>query len=441
MGAQRARAGSRRVNRERLDGSWLRAMLVPALLIAAAVATAVYALDLIPPKSLTFAAGRPGGGFHAMAERYRAILARDGVELIVLDTPGSVENAELLAAGEADAGFLQGGINPPPDAGIEALAAVFLEPLWLFHTGALADPSNPLNWRDRRIAAGEIGGGTRYVVEEIVAALGLAPGEAELIPLGGADAAGALLAGDVDAALFVAPADAPYLEELFDGREVLGTLRDGEALARRLPYVQVVEIPRSAIDYAAQIPARPIELIAMVGRLAARGDLHPALVDRLVSAAREVHSPRGLFNDENAFPRAAGAALPLNVQAADLLEKGPNPLARFLPYWVVAQISSFALLLVPILFLLVPLVRMGPTLYQWRMNSRVWRHYGELLDIDREMLTAREPGRLRALEGRLDAIEADLIDLRLPLRFRERAYTMRMHINLVRGRIRELLVG
>ncbi len=429
------------MGRERLDSSLLRAALAPALLIAAAVAVTVSALDLVPPRTLTFAAGRPGGAYHAMAERYRTILARDGIEMVVLDTPGSVENAALLASGSADAGFLQGGIDPPPDAGIEALAAVFLEPLWIFHDGRLADASDPRNWRGERIAAGEAGSGTRVVVAEIVAALGLGPDEVDLVALGGADATEALLDGSIDAALFVAPADAPYLADLFAAGMDFSPLRDGEALTRRLAYVQVVTVPRSAIDYVAQIPPEPVELIAMVGQLAARGDLHPALVDRLVAAAREVHSARGLLADEDAFPRAAGAALPVNVQAADLLQKGPHPLARLLPYWMVAQISIVALLLLPILFLLVPLIRMGPTLYQWRMNSRVWRRYGELLDIDREMLTAPEPNRLRDLEARLDAIESDLIDLQLPLRFRDRAYTMRMHINLVRSRIRELLRG
>ncbi len=429
------------MSRDRLDASLLRAALGPGLLIASAAAAAVYALDLIPPRTLTFAAGRPGGGYHAMAERYRTILARDGIEMIVLDTPGSVENAALLASGAADAGFLQGGIDPPPDAGIEALAAVFLEPLWIFHDGGLVDPSDPPSWRGERIAAGEDGSGTRVVAAEIIAALGLGPDEVDLVPLGGADAAEALLDGSVDAALFVAPADAPYLADLLAAGMAFNPLRDGEALARNLAYVQVVTIPRSAIDYVAQIPPEPVELIAMVGRLAARDDLHPALVDRLVGAAREVHSPRGLLAEEDAFPRAAGAALPVTAQAADLLQKGPHPLSRLLPYWVVAQISIVALLLLPILFLLVPLIRVGPTLYQWRMNSRVWRRYGELLDIDREMLTAPEPGRLRDLEAQLDAIESDLIDLQLPLRFRERAYTMRVHINLVRSRIRELLRG
>jgi hypothetical protein len=179
----------------------------------------------------------------------------------------------------------------------------------------------------------------------------------------------------------------------------------------------------------------------MVGRLAARDDLHPSLVDRLVSAAREVHSSRGLLQDENQFPSANGATMPMNPQAASLLENGPSPLTLILPYWITAQISKFALLLLPALFLLLPLIRLGPWLYQWRMSARVWRHYGDLLDIDREVLARPDPGRLPALEAKLDGIERDLIDLKLPHRFRDRAYTMRLHIGMVRDRIAKLLTS
>jgi hypothetical protein len=102
---------------------------------------------------------------------------------------------------------------------------------------------------------------------------------------------------------------------------------------------------------------------------------------------------------------------------------------------VVAQVNSFALLLVPVLVILFPLLRAVPGLYEWRMRSRVYRHYVDLLEIDRQAMAAADPARLAALGSRLDAIERDLVRLRLPLRFREYAYTMRQHIDLVRNRI------
>ena len=418
----------------------LRPLLLPALAIAGGLAAAVWLLDLIPPKELTFAAGREGGAYAAMAERYRVILARDGIGMTVLDTAGSVENVALLESGDADAAFLQGGILPAEVADISALGATFLEPFWFFHSGQIDDPANPAGWDGLRIAIGEPGGGTRYAVDEVIDALDLRDVIFEAVPLGGAGAAEALLEGEVDAALFVAPIDAPYLQPLFEsGAPVIGTIRDGEALARRIPYIELTHIPRAGLDYGARVPPVRIDLIAMVGRLVARDDLHPALVDRLVNAAREVHSTRGLLQNENQFPSANGATMPMNPQALSLLESGPNPLSLILPYWITAQISKFALLLVPALFLLLPLIRLGPWVYQWRMGARVWRHYGDLMNIDREVLADPDPARLASLGQELDGIERDLIGLKLPARFRDRAYTMRLHIGMVRDRIAKLL--
>jgi TRAP-type uncharacterized transport system substrate-binding protein len=421
-----------------LDLSWIRLIVLPVVVVAALLVAAVWLLDLLPPKTLSFAAGREGGAYYAMAERYRRVLARDGIEMTIIESAGSVENAAALAEGRADAGFLQGGVNPPDDAPVEALAATFLEPLWLMHDGALAIPADPANWEGLSVAAGEPGGGTRFVVEAVIRALSLEPGSNTLLPIGGAAAAEALIAGEVDAALFVAPVDAPYLQPLFaDEGITASSIRDAEALVRRLPFVKRADIPPAGFDYAERNPPRRIELIAMVGRLVARSDLHPSLVDRLINAAREVNGGRDLITAEGEFPSTDGVAMPLNAQAANMLSGPPSPLYRFLPYWMVAQINSFALLLVPILVLLFPLLRAVPGLYQWRMRSRVYRHYLELRDIDTEALSATDPATLDGLERRLDRIEADLVSTRLPVRFREYAYTMRVHIDLVRRKLAE----
>jgi hypothetical protein len=324
----------------------------------------------------------------------------------------------------------------PADAPLEALAAVFLEPLWIFHNGALDDPANPARWQGLAIAAGEAGSGTRFVVDAALGALDIDVTGLNLLAMNAADAAEALLAGEIDAALFVAPVGAPYLQPLFADDAVRAvSIRDGEALVRRLPFVELTDIPPSSFDYADRWPRQRIELVAMVGRLVARSDLHPALVDRLVEAAREVHSGRDLITAEGQFPATTGVGMPVNAQAATLIEKGPSPFNRFLPYWVGAQISSFALLLVPLLVILFPIFRIAPGLYQWRMRGRVWKHYSELRAIDREAAETSDPRALDGLDARLDAIEAQVATLRLPASFREYAFAMRLHLDLVRRKV------
>lgn len=424
----------------RSDLAWLRLTLLSLLAALGFVAVTVWLLDLIPPKRITFAAGRPGGAYYALAEQYQSILARDDITLEILDTAGSVANVDAMtrATNPVDAGLVQGGVPIPDGAELEALATIFLEPLWVFHAGQMPEAADIAAWQGLRVAAGEPGSGTRFVIESIVETLGLELGPDSYVPLGGAAAADALRNGRVDLAVFVAPASAPYLDALFtDPTLNVSQIRDREALVRQLPFVQLADIPPSAFDYAERLPPERIDLVAMVGRLVAQSDLHPALVDRLVTAARSVHSSRDLITGEGRFPSTQAADMPVNAQAVAILSREPNRLHELLPFWVVAQINSFAILLLPILFLLVPLFRMVPSIYEWQMRARVYRRYTDLRRIDRDALETRDPAELDRLTRRLDQIEAAVAKLSLPLRFREQAYTMRVHIDLLRRRIAE----
>jgi TRAP-type uncharacterized transport system substrate-binding protein len=432
---------------DRLDMTWIQLFLFAA--VAAAVLYFVYqrVIDLLPPASVSIAAGAEGSAYYDLAQSYRRILARDRIELEILETAGSVENAGRIGGAEADAdaAFLQGGVPVATDRPTEALAAVFLEPLWILHDGALGDPADPTDWAGLRIAAGAEGSGTRFVIDAISRVIGQDLPASTYLPLGGRAATEALLSGEADAAIFVAPVSAPYLQALFaDPHVITASIRDSAALARQLPFVRQVEIPRSGFSYAEERPPEDIALIAMIGRLVARQDLHPALIDRLVNAAREVHANRDLITDENEFPSLQGISMPFNAQAEDLLEKPPSPLYRFLPYWIVAQVNSFALLLVPLLVIILPLARILPGLYEWQMRARVYRRYPELRDIEREAGNATSPQQIADLEHRLAAVEQEVARLSLPLKYREYAYTMRVHIDLVRRQLtrrRELVAA
>jgi TRAP-type uncharacterized transport system substrate-binding protein len=423
---------------DRLDLTWVKLFVFVVLAVAILVFIYYRVVALLPPDRIRFAAGSGGSAYHQLAQQYRSILARDGIEVEILETAGSVENAALVAGPDADAdvALLQGGVPIPEDRPVEALAATFLEPLWIMHDGALGDPADPAHWDGLEIAAGAEGSGTRFVIDALTRVVGETMATNDFLPLGGQAAADALLAGDADAAIFVAPVTAPYLQPLFqDSGMTTASIRDGEALTRQLPFVRQVRIPRSGFDYAAEDPPETVELIAMVCRLAAPAVLHPALVDRLIHAARIVHSGRDLITDENEFPSTENVAMPMNAQAEDLIRKPPSPLYRFLPYWVVAQVNSFALLLVPLLVVILPLMRILPGLYEWQMRARIYRRYPELRDIEREVAEAEDPAQIADLERRLGQVEEHVSRLVLPMRYHEYAYTLRVHIDLIRRKL------
>lgn len=416
-------------------------LLLPLIVIGGLIAAFVTfsgLKELVPPDRLVMAAGRPGGGYYAYAERYRDILARDGITVEILETAGSMDNSRMLALGEADVALVQGGVPITDAAGLEALAATFLEPFLILYRSDFIDAADPTGWNELRVAAGEPGSGTRAAIDATADGLGIIIQHENLLPLGGQAAADALLAGEVDVAVFVAPIDSPYMTPMLtDPRIRISSLRDTEALTRRVGFVRAADIPPSALDYASQVPEDRIPLTAMIATLVGQGDLHPALVDRLVRAAQQIHSGPVLLSADLEFPMAEGTILPMNSQARTILEKGPSALDQYLPYWIAAQITRVTLLLVPLLVLLVPLLRMLPGIYEWRMRSRVYRRYNELVAIDSEAENALTDDRRAELTAQLDLIEQEAKAVQVPVKYREYAYTLRVHIDLVRRKLLE----
>lgn len=413
-------------------------MRLIALILAATIggflALAIL-LDIVPDRRATMAAGSAGSAYHALALRYRAILAEDGVTLDVLETPGSVANLARLASGEADVALVQGGIPAPEGAPVSALATVFLEPMLVFHRAGLDGADDPVRWAGMRVAGGAEGSGTRYAIRRVLDTLGLGGADA-LVPLGGAAAAGALLAGEIDVAIFVTPVGAGYLAPLYAAPEiVLASIRDVEALRRRLPFVMRADLPPASLDYAAVKPATRIDLAAMVAQLAARDDLHPALVDRLLRAARLIHAERDLLTGEGRFPSVESGTLRMNKQARTILASPPSRLDRYIPWWMAAQVTKMVLLIVPLVLVMLPLLRVLPGLYGWTMRSRVYKHYADLIEIEKRAMVADDPAERQALAARLDGVQEALTHMRLPEAFRDRAYTMQMHIDLIRARL------
>lgn len=409
--------------------------------LAVAVALGVL-LGLMPPDRLSIAAGRPGSAYHAVAERYQQVLARDRLTLDIRETDGSAENAALLGAGAVDAAIVQGGVRVGDGDGIEALAGLFPEAVLVFHRGALGRLTSPAAWEGLRLAAGAEGSGTRAELARLAPVTGFRAEANTLLPLGGRKAAEALLAGRADAVLFVAPLDAPYLAPLFADPGVrLAAIADPEALVRRFDHLVTRTLPAAAVDYPRRVPDRPVTLLTMPARLAARDDLHPALVDRLVEAARETHRGGGLLQPEGAYPSVEALGLPVDSYAARRIREGPSPLPDLLPWWIAAQIDRVALLLLPVVFLLLPLLRAAPGFYAWRMRARVYRHYLDLRRIDLAAAQETDPARLDALSAELDALEASIRSTRLPLAYREHAYLTRQHVELIRQTIARRRAG
>jgi TRAP transporter TAXI family solute receptor len=175
-----------------------------------------------PPRTITIGTGDKSGAYYAFAQRFREILARDGIALEIRSTAGSVENVKLLAAkeGGVDIAFVQGGIgDPSAQPGLRSLASLYFEPLWVLHHRDLKIKRLP-DLRGKKIAIGPEASGTNAIATKLLASNGIKANTATLLPLGGEKAVEALLGKKADAVFFVLSPQSPIIQDLLLRKDI-----------------------------------------------------------------------------------------------------------------------------------------------------------------------------------------------------------------------------
>jgi hypothetical protein len=130
--------------------------------------------------------------------------------------------------------------------------------------------------------------------------------------------------------------------------------------------------------------------------------------------------------------------MPLSSEAARFYKSGLPFLHDYFPFWMAALLGKLIILLIPILGVLYPMMRFLPALYDWAMRSKVLRMYGELRLLEDEIANARGSGRdMREVITRLNRLEEQANDLRVPVAYASMLYMLRNHIDLVREGVRK----
>ena len=82
--------------------------------------------------------------------------------------------------------------------------------------------------------------------------------------------------------------------------------------------------------------------------------------------------------------------------------------------------------------MLVPLINFLPQILRWRVRSRVYRWYGELKLLERDVSTRTGALPVDQWLADLDRIEHAAARIKTPASYASEAYTLREHIGLVR---------
>lgn len=421
----------------------LRTVGPGVLVTIVAFLIAFYFIEPPPPKSFVIATGKQSGRYYATAHAFADSLEKSGVELKIRETAGSVENFDLLLNDDTvTLAIVQGGAAPTEAhaAGtIEAIASLYFEPLWVFHRADLA-VKDLGDLKGLRIALGEMGSGSHTLAVQLLAENGVHDGEdgTTYFEQSALQAAPALEANQIDVAMFVLGPSANVVRRLLQDSDIaLMDFGRHRAYERRYPYLKGVVLEQGVIDFEQNLPKQRVRLIAPAANLVATRTMHQAFIPLLLEAALDQHHDGGLLADDAEMPSVGYVSFPVNATARHYLSHGPSFFHRHLSFWIASLMDRTKIMFIPLVTLLIPLLKIAPPVYRWRIRSRIYRWYGVLRRIDQEL---REGTQIETAEpaATLQAMSIELDTVYVPLSYMEEFYNLRLHINLVHDELVKL---
>lgn len=409
----------------------------PVALLAAALLVLAYIwLDPVPPRQVTLATGPAQSAYDEFGKRYANALAGYGITVKLIESEGAAQNLQWLTEGKVDLAFVQGGsgdAQSPAQQQLRSLGSLFVEPLWLFYRSP--KPLNALSdFKTLRMNVGTTGSGVPRLMHQLFELNRIDESALQLSHLSQTPATVAFLDQQIDALLFASAPESPMVQMLLQTPGVrLLQVAQNEAYARRFSFLTPVTLPRGVVDLAADIPAQDVKLVATTTTLLARDSVHPALLQLFSQTALNLHGQPGWFSRAREFPNGEHTEFTVSDEAARTIRNGVPLLQRYLPFAYANLIERMWLALGIILAIVLPLSRIVPPLYEFRIRSRVFRWYGQLRGIE-ERAGLRLASKAELIDE-LRQLEARAAKVSVPLSYADELYALRNHIELVRQRL------
>jgi uncharacterized protein len=414
---------------------WFKLAIPLVLVVMLVFGVTWHFVQPAPPHRIVMAAGMPGGVYDSATRSYAAYFAENGFELVVKPSAGSIENYQMLLDPHSgvDVALVQGGTAPAPDQRphLRAICSVYFEPLWIFHRSS-TPITHLTDLAGKRLGIGPTGSGGRALAERVLHENGIATGADAATVISdqaGPAAAAALASGRLDAVFLVSGPENPVIQQLIQTPGIrLMSLQNAEAYARRMGFLSRVDLFEGSLDLAKDLPQQDVELVAPAAIIVARDTTHTAIVELLVQAAKHVHGSGTLLNEPGLFPSANYVDVPMDSDAVHFLKIPQSFLHRTLPFWVASLVDRLLILLLPSIAVLLPLLKLTPIVYRWRMRSRIYRWYTQLRLIDARQVGAPSAEQLKADRDELQNLDRELARVKVPLSFMQELYDLRLHV-------------
>ncbi len=443
--------GLGRIQMRRFLSREFLAVFVPAALISiAAFWFATRYVKPAPPDTFVMSTSSKGSPYYDIGLRFKSEVEKQGVKLEVRESNGSFDNLKSLAnaADDVQAGIVQGGLANTLDAPhLVSLGRLLTEPVWIFYRDANATGLDHITQlKGKRILTGPKGSGTEALSLRLLEANGVTPENSTLVSRELPEYVETFETGGADAGFLVLGPQAKTVQRLLrqSGTRLMN-MAQADALIQRFPFLNAITMRQGVVDFAANIPPSDTTLVATRAALLAREGLHPALMTVLAQAVLTAQSQPALTSSGEAKLFALGTdalqedpEFPLADEARRMYKAGPTFFQRRFPFWIATLFDRAVILIVPLIGVILPLIRIVPFLYNWRMRRRILYWYRELKTLENDLPKAAPPDLIAKKRSELERIEEGVQKISVPIQFAADLYNLRDHVEFVRRRISQL---
>ncbi len=338
-------------------------------------------------KEISIATGGKGGGYYASAQKYKEILEKDGINLKIVTTDGSIDAQQRLINGEVDYAFVQGGTEIK-DKEMLALANIAYEPVWIFYTDKNITSLHDLI--GRTIAVGGKGSGIYPVAKNLLNEIGIDANNSEFLHLSSGDASFQLQSNTIDAMFYVASPNSKLVKKLLSNSDI-SLLHFVDAQTYRQYFLnknqdfQILILEASGFDLKESIPDTAHSLLS-VKTLIATINAPKELTRLLMKAIEKTHNGAGIFQKENTFPNSSMLEFEQDNASVDYFKEKRHFYEEKFDFWTAQSLNKlheFGLLyLLPILTLFAFFVEVVVPTINWMRRRKIVAWYDKVNDLD-----------------------------------------------------------
>jgi TRAP-type uncharacterized transport system substrate-binding protein len=389
-----------------------------------------------PKLSLNIVTGPVQSDSYSYALSYQSLLEKEGVILNITPTNGSLDTLGYLHNKKADIGFVHSGIlYNNREYNLESLASVYYEPLWIFYKNNGYEVNYIFEATGKNVGISITNDGTYEIARKLSKLNGLI-NNVNSTYIQDHEALSKLKENEIDFFITLASENNPIISELLNDPSIeLMNIKRIDAYTQKFEYLKALKLYEGSIDLYRNIPSKNINILSTTQNIVCNPDLPGELIRIFLKKVNEIHSAKTFFQSTNQFINMDSIDTVINEDAQLYILNGESWLEKIFPYWIASNIDRLKLFLIPLIWLIIPLLKSIVPLYVFTTRAKIFRWYSRLDKINNAIINRSKD---------YNDLKEELSDLRLeinnktnvPLSYKSEFYNLIMHIESLENKIK-----